>query len=65
MITHMTIKIKCYGCIWLREFDSTRPDEPSNFGCKKPGYEGYTDPNNPDCGGVFYSEKPINSHRDF
>jgi hypothetical protein len=45
--------INCEDCIWHERFEK-REDEPSDFGCKKPGWEGYTDNLNPNCGGQDY-----------
>jgi hypothetical protein len=47
------LEIRCSTCKYGRIFDK-RLDEPSNMGCKKPGWEGYTFDNNPACNSVFY-----------
>lgn len=47
------IEKKCSTCCYVRHFDK-RPDEPSNMGCNKPGWEGYTFENDMACGGSFY-----------
>lgn len=46
----------CENCIWSIIFNK-RPDEPSNMGCRKPGWEGYTINESPACGGLFFTEK--------
>lgn len=47
------IKKKCSTCCYVKHFNK-RADEPSNMGCDKPGWEGYTFENDMACGGVFY-----------
>lgn len=32
--------MKCSECVWMETF-TPRLGEPSGFGCKKPGWEGY------------------------
>ena len=42
----------CGLCSRLETFEP-RSDEPSNMGCRAPGWEGYvTDTNDPPCGGI-------------
>lgn len=45
--------VYCEDCIWHEQFEK-RTDESSNFGCKKPGWEGYTHNHAPVCGGQEY-----------
>lgn len=47
------IEKKCATCCYVQHFDK-RPDEPSNMGCTKPGWEGYTHADEMACGGCFY-----------
>jgi len=47
------IKKKCSTCCYVKHFNK-RADEPSNMGCNKPGWEGYTFENDMACGGSFY-----------
>ena len=46
----------CDKCIWLRRFEK-RPDETSDLGCAKPGWEGYTTLSKPACGGTLFIPK--------
>jgi hypothetical protein len=48
-----TVQKTCSTCCYVRHFDK-RPDEPSNMGCTKPGWEGYTHADEMACGGCFY-----------
>lgn len=50
------IEKKCATCCYVQHFDK-RPDEPSNMGCTKPGWEGYTNADEMACGGCFYFPK--------
>ena len=43
----------CSTCKWVKRF-AKRDDEPSNMGCSKPGFEGYTSDTSPACDGAFY-----------
>ena len=44
----------CGLCSRLETFEP-RSDEPSNMGCRAPGWEGYvTDTNDPPCGGIAF-----------
>ena len=52
----VSIEPKCSTCAWLSRFNK-RPDEPSDMGCSKPGWEGYTFEDRPACGGDFYLPK--------
>jgi hypothetical protein len=47
----------CLNCIWLRQLPNPRPDEPSDLGCAKPGWEGYTTLAKPACGGTLFIPK--------
>jgi hypothetical protein len=38
----------CRLCVWTEVFEK-RPDEPTNCGCRKPGWEGYVDPQSCCC----------------
>lgn len=50
------IEKKCSTCDYLKRFNK-RPDEPSDMGCNKPGWEGYTFEDRPACDGAFYYPK--------
>jgi hypothetical protein len=50
-------QVKCSNCIWVQHLMNVRPDEPSNLACRKPGWEGYTKDEKPDCGGVFFMKR--------
>lgn len=51
--------IDCRKCLWVDGPFEKRPDEPSQYGCTKRGWEGYTDPDHPPCGGVFFVKNPL------
>jgi len=40
--------MKCSECVWYEEFKNRREDEPPS-GCKRPGWEGYTDGKEESC----------------
>lgn len=58
-------KRTCAGCCYLRSF-TPRPDEQRRYsfgelgyGCKEPGFEGYVQPDRPQClRGPFLRESP-------
>lgn len=49
---------RCDTCQWGEKFKYKRPDEPTEWGCRKLNWEGYTDPERPACGGVFWMPIP-------
>jgi hypothetical protein len=51
--------VMCEDCAWVNNF-TPRQDEIDrglSLGCKKPGWEGYTENEKPLCGGVFFTKK--------
>lgn len=54
----MSEGIKCSNCTYGETFVK-RLDEPTNQGCKKPGWEGYTSDETPMCGGDFFIAKEL------
>jgi hypothetical protein len=49
----------CLECRWVKTF-RPREDEIARgltLGCTKAGYEGYTDPTEPECDGVFFEKR--------
>lgn len=47
----------CDHCFYGRQLANRRQDEPSDYGCAYPNYEGYTQPDTPACGGVNWRRR--------
>ena len=49
----------CDTCRYGRKFDPRLPQDLTDWGCEKPGWEGYTEPEKPACGFVFWRKKEV------
>lgn len=56
-----TILKKCSTCVHVKRF-TKREDEPSDMGCNKLGWEGYTSEDRMACDGAFYYPKINQPH---
>jgi len=48
---------KCTTCRYYKKFSSKRPDEPTDGGCTKRNWEGYTSDEHPFCGLTFWEKR--------